>query len=121
LDTKTGACADTLPQSTTNRWFRPIPKVRVNFAVAVDCTIGGYHIARTLTLSQIIIRYIFQVQIALRSSFQKKKIVETAKQSPETALGLRPRLLHDHFQDEHDLVEGVEEPIGSSCEGFAPG
>ena len=56
----------------------------------------------------------------LRSSFQKK-IVETAKQSPETALGLRPRLLHDHFQDEHDLVEGVEEPIGSSCEGFAPG
>ena len=51
----------------------------------------------------------------------KKNIIETAKQSPETALGLRPRLLHDHFQDEHDLVEGDEEPIGSSCEGFAPG
>ena len=31
--------------------------------------------------------------------------LKTTKESPESALGLRPRLLHDHFQDEHDLVK----------------
>ena len=50
--------------------------------------------------------------------------LKTTKESPESALGLRPRLLHDHFQDEHDLVEGDASDTHwvhcHSCEDVAP-